>query len=352
VKVPLLDLRAQHASIAEEIEAAALRVVRSGQFILGEEVESFEREIARQVGLTHAIGMSSGTDALLAALWALGVGPGDEVITTAMSFFATAGAIVRLGAKPVFADIDEHFNLDPDSALARVTARTRAIIPVHLFGRPAEVAPLASAGLPIVEDAAQALGVPNLGKIARIVTLSFFPSKNLGAAGDAGMTLTNDAELADRLRLLRAHGSRPKYTHHIIGGNFRLDALQAAILRAKRPHLAKWNAHRRENVARYRELLANTPLTLPEDVEGHIWHHFVVRAPRRDELRAHLSSREIETEVYYPRPLHQQPCLHDESSLPNAERAAKEVLALPVHPELSEAQLEHVATSIKEFYGS
>jgi dTDP-4-amino-4,6-dideoxygalactose transaminase len=347
VKVPLLDLRAQHQSIGSEVEAAVRRVLGSGHYILGEEVESLEAEIAGDVGLPHAIGVSSGTDALLATLWALGIGPGDEVITTAMSFFATAGAIARLGAKPVFADIDAHFNLDPDSALERITARTRAIVPVHLFGRRAEIDPLQEANLPIVEDAAQALGVP----LRRIATLSFFPSKNLGAAGDAGMVVTSDAELADRIKLLRAHGSRPKYVHHVIGGNFRLDALQAAILRAKRPHLAEWNARRRHNAGRYRELLAKTPLILPEDAPGHMWHHFVVRAPRRDELRQHLASREIETEVYYPRPLHLQPCFSGkEGDLPRAEAAAREVLALPVHPDLSDEQLEFVAKAVGDFF--
>jgi dTDP-4-amino-4,6-dideoxygalactose transaminase len=307
------------------------------------------------VGLPHAVGVSSGTDALLAGLWALGIGPGDEVITTALSFFATAGAIARLGAKPVFADIEpDSLNLDADSALDRVTARTRAIIPVHLFGRPANIIALQQSNLPIVEDAAQALGCPNLGKHSRLITLSFFPSKNLGAAGDAGMVLTGDAELADRVRLLRAHGSRPKYVHHVVGGNFRLDTIQAAILRAKRPHLSKWNARRHANAVFYRRRLAKTPLTLPEDVAGHAWHHFVVRAPRRDELRAHLAAREVDSEVYYPRPLHLQPCFsgNKEGDLPQAERACREVLALPVHPDLSDAQLEFVATTVEEFYGA
>jgi dTDP-4-amino-4,6-dideoxygalactose transaminase len=354
VKVPLLDLRAQHASVAEAVESAVRRVLESGQYILGDDVAALERELAGDVGLPHAVGVSSGTDALLASLWALGVGPGDEVVTTALSFFATAGAIARLGAKPVFADIEpDSLNLDAGAALDRVTPRTRAIIPVHLFGRPADVAPLQQAGLPIVEDAAQALGCPGLGRVGRLVTLSFFPSKNLGAAGDAGMVLTADAELADRVRLLRAHGSRPKYVHHVVGGNFRLDTLQAAILRAKRPFLVEWNARRRRHAARYRELLSKTPLILPEDAPGHVWHHFVVRAPKRDELRAHLQTREIESEVYYPRPLHLQPCFsgYREGDLPEAERACREVLALPIHPQLDDAQLEHVAAAVEEFYG-
>jgi dTDP-4-amino-4,6-dideoxygalactose transaminase len=302
MRVPLIDLKAQYATVGETVEAAVRRVLASGHYLLGEDVPALEREIAAHVGLAHAVGVSSGTDALLAGLWALGVGPGDEVVTTALSFFATAGAIVRLGARPVFADIEPgSFNLDPADALRRIGPRTRALVPVHLFGRPAPVAALASAGVPIVEDAAQALGCPGLGQRARLVTVSFFPSKNLGAAGDAGMVLTGDQELADRIRLLRSHGSRPKYVHHVVGGNFRIDTLQAAVLRAKLPFLDEWNRRRRHNAARYRELLAGTPLGLPADADGHV-------------------------------------------------RAARETLALPVHAELTDEQLEHVAASVREFY--
>ncbi|NVB78318.1 MAG: DegT/DnrJ/EryC1/StrS family aminotransferase [Kofleriaceae bacterium] len=353
MKVGLLDLQAQYAAIGPEIEAQVRRVLASGHYIMGEDVAALEREMAADANLPHAIAVSSGTDALLAALWALGIGPGDEVVTTAMSFFATAGAVARLGATPVFADIDPvTFNLSPASALARVTKRTKAIIPVHLFGRMADLAGLAPAKLPIIEDAAQAVGAPGLGEIGALVTLSFFPSKNLGAAGDAGMVLTRDAELADRTRLYRTHGSRPKYTHHVVGANLRMDTLQAAILRVKRPYLAGWNAKRRANALAYHELLAGTPLVLPHDEPGHVWHHFVVRAPRRDELRAFLREREIETEVYYPLPLHLQPCFPGgkDGDLPESERAAREVLALPVHPDLSPAQLEWVGTSVREFY--
>lgn len=353
MKVPLLDLPAQYAAIGPEIEAAVKRVLAGGHYIMGEDVAALETELAADHGLAHAIAVSSGTDALLAALWALGIGPGDEVVTTAMSFFATAGAVARLGATPVFADIDPRtFNLDPASALSRVTAKTRAIIPVHLFGRLADVEALRAANVPIVEDAAQAVGAPGLGERDNLVTLSFFPSKNLGAVGDAGMVLCNDAALADRVRLYRTHGSRPKYVHHVVGANLRMDTLQAAILRVKRPHLAAWNAQRREHAALYREQLAGTPLVLPDDAPGHVWHHFVVRAPKRDELRAHLRAKEIETEVYYPLPLHLQPCFPGgkQGDLPEAERATAEVLALPVHPDLSTAQLEWVAQAIREFY--
>lgn len=342
MRVGLADLPAQYAEVKPEVDAAVQRVLSSGQYILGEEVARFETEVAADHGIAHAIGVSSGSDALLAALWALGIGPGDEVITPAFSFFATAGAIARLGATPVFADIDPAtFNLD--LATARITSRTKAIVPVHLFGRPCAI----ETKLPVIEDAAQAYG-STLGTLA---TLSFFPTKNLGAAGDAGMVLVADPELADEIRLIRAHGAKPKYVHHIVGANLRLDALQAAILRAKRPHVAAWTAKRRANADRYRELLAGTPLVLPTDAPGHVWHHFVVRAPKRDELRAFLAAREIETEVYYPRALHLQPCFGgDEGSLPEAERATREVLALPVHAQLTEAQLAHTAAAIRAFY--
>ncbi|HEX9102570.1 MAG TPA: DegT/DnrJ/EryC1/StrS family aminotransferase [Polyangia bacterium] len=357
MKVPLLDLRAQYATIAPGVEAAVKRVLESGHYILGEDVAAFERELAAATGRAHAIAVSSGTDALLVALMALGVGAGDEVVTTPLSFFATAGAIVRLGARPVFADIEPHsFNLDARAALACVTDKTRAILPVHLFGRACDLEPLRDGGVPIVEDAAQAIGLSTLGRGTQCATLSFFPSKNLGAAGDAGALVCDDADFADRLRLLRAHGSRPKYVHHVVGGNFRIDTLQAAILRAKLPHLAAWNAARRRNAERYHALLDGTPLALPEPAAAHVWHHFVVRVPdgRRDALRAHLQSRDIETEVYYPTPLHQQPCFaalrYTPASLPHAERACAEVLALPVHPDLTEAQQDHVAASVREFF--
>ena len=357
MRVPLLDLRAQYATVGPAIEAAVRRVLESGHYILGEEVAAFERELAAATGRPHAVGVSSGSDALLLTLMALGVGPGDEVVTTPLSFFATAGAIVRLGARPVFADIEPgSFNLDARAAAARITRRTKAILPVHLFGRACALGPLRETGVPIVEDAAQAIGLPTLGQGTRAATLSFFPSKNLGAAGDAGAVVCEDAAFADRLRLMRAHGSRPKYVHHVVGGNFRLDALQAAVLRAKLPHLGAWNVARRRHAEHYRAALAGTPLGLPEAVEAHVWHHFVVRVPggRRDALRAHLATREIDTEVYYPTPLHLQPCFHafeyQPGDLPEAERAAAEVLALPVHPDLSAAQLDHVVAAVREFF--
>ena len=358
MRVPLLDLRAQYATIAAGVEAAVKRVLESGHYILGEDVAGFERDLVAATGRGHAIAVSSGTDALLVALMALGVGAGDEVVTTPLSFFATAGAIARLGARPVFADIDPRtFNLDAGSALLRVTDKTRAILPVHLFGRACDLEPLRKSGVPIVEDAAQAIGLSTLGRGTACATLSFFPSKNLGAAGDAGAVVCEDAAFADRVRLMRAHGSRPKYVHHVVGGNFRIDTLQAAILRAKLPHLAAWNVARRRNAERYLALLDGTPLGLPEPVDAHVWHHFVVRVPdgKRDALRAHLAAREIESEVYYPMPLHLQPCFaalgYRAGDMPHAERACNEVLALPVHPDLTAAQQDHVAASVRELFG-
>ena len=352
--VPLLDLAAQNGPLREALLGAVKRVVDSGHFIMGPEVEAFENELASVVGTRHAVGVSSGTDALLVALMALGVGAGDEVVTSTYSFFATAGVVSRLGAKPVFVDIEpESFNMDPHAAAAAVTPRTKAVIPVHLFGR---AATLPDVRVPIVEDAAQSIGaVPVRGAVA---CLSFFPSKNLGAFGDAGGVVTDDDALADRLKLLRTHGGRPKYVHHAIGGNFRLDALQAAVLRVKLPHLADWTAARRRNADRYRDLFgaARVPaeLRLPDDAPGHIYNQFVVRAPRRDALRAHLGKQGIGSEVYYPLPFHVQPCFKDlgyrEGALPHAEAAAKDSLALPIYPELTEAQQAHVVAQIAAFY--
>ncbi len=354
-RVPLLDLAAQNRPLRESILAAMARVVDGGHFILGPEVEAFEAELAQHLGAKHAIGVSSGTDALLLALMTLGVGRGDEVVTTAYSFFATAGVIARVGARPVFVDIDpETFNLDAKAAEAACNARTRAIVPVHLFGRPAD---MPRGDVPIIEDAAQSIGSSTLH--GRASCLSFFPSKNLGAFGDAGAVVADDDAFADRVKLLRTHGGRPKYIHHAIGGNFRLDALQAAILRVKLPHLAEWTAGRRKNADRYRRLFAAEPgipaeLRLPSDTPQHIYHHFVIRAPRRDALREHLGRAGIGTEVYYPLPFHLQPCFRDleykEGQLPHSEAAAKETLALPIFPELSEAQQAYVVSQIAAFY--
>jgi dTDP-4-amino-4,6-dideoxygalactose transaminase len=355
MKVPLLDVNAQNAPLRGELLDCMKRVLDSGGFILGPEVESFEKELAAELGVARAIGVSSGTDALLVALMALGVGPGDEVVTTPLSFYATVGCIARLHARPVFADIEaESFNLDPRAAEAACGAKTRAVIPVHLFGRPAS---LPQVNLPVVEDAAQSIGACRLGGI--MSCLSFFPSKNLGALGDGGAVLCDDDQLADKVALLRAHGSRPKYVHHLVGGNFRLDALQAAILRVKLPHLSRWTDARRSNATRYRALFAATAgippeLRVPQDVPGHIYNQFVIRAPRRDALREHLTKQEIGTEVYYPLALHLQPCFaglgYREGAFPHAEAATREALALPIFPELTEAQQAYVAAQIAAFY--
>ncbi|MBI4508435.1 MAG: DegT/DnrJ/EryC1/StrS family aminotransferase [Deltaproteobacteria bacterium] len=355
MRVPLLDLSAHHTPLREEILSALSRCFDTGQFILGPEVESFERELARTVLAKHAVGLSSGTDALLAALMAIGVGQGDEVVTTPFTFFATAGAIARLGARPVFADIDPlSFHLDPAKAAEAASDKTRAVIPVHLFGRAAS-APRVP--VPIIEDAAQSIGaIPLAGTCG---CLSFFPSKNLGALGDAGAIYTNDDAVADRVRLLRTHGSRPKYFHPVLGANFRLDAIHAAVLRVKLPRLAGYTRARRQNAERYRNLFQGTKgippeLRLPEDTPEHIYNQFVVRAPRRDELRDHLARAGVGTEIYYPLPLHLQPCFaylgYREGSLPHAERAAREVLALPIYPELTEEQQAFVVAQIASFY--
>jgi dTDP-4-amino-4,6-dideoxygalactose transaminase len=355
VRVPLLDVAEQNRPLEPALREALARVIASGHFILGPEVEVFERALALFLGVTDVVGLSSGTDALLVALMAVGVGPGDEVVTTPFSFFATAGCIARLGARPVFADIDPStFNLDPAAAAAACGPRTRAVIPVHLFGRPAEHP---SVNVPVVEDAAQAIGAAPLKGLASC--LSFFPSKNLGGLGDGGALCSADQTLADTARLLRSHGGRPKYVHQMLGGNFRLDALQAAALQVKLPHLTGWTEARRANAHRYRALFADTAgippdLGLPADVPTHTYNQFVIRAPRRDLLRARLTEAGIGTEVYYPLSLSLQPCFRDlgyrEGQFIEAERASREVLALPIYPGLSEAQQAYVVTTIAAFY--
>jgi dTDP-4-amino-4,6-dideoxygalactose transaminase len=357
VLVPLFDMAAELAAVRREVDAAIGRVLDGGVFIGGPEVSGFERELAGATGVRHAIGASSGSDALHAIFLALGIARGDEVVTTPLTFFATAGSAARLGARIVFADIDDaSLTLDPGAALAACSARTRAIVPVHLFGHPAATDALLAAPCAIVEDAAQSLGAgPVRGRAA---ALSFFPTKNLGALGDAGAVLTDDTELADRVALVRAQGARPRYHHEVIGGNFRLDALQAAVLRAKLPHLARWNAARRANADRYRALVsaARLPaeLRLPAPHPAHVYHQFVIRAPRRDALRAHLAAAGIATEIYYPEPLHLQPCFAElgvrAGALPIAERACRDVLALPIHPTLAPEAQAYVVEQIAAFY--
>jgi dTDP-4-amino-4,6-dideoxygalactose transaminase len=386
-KVPLLDLKAQYAQIRAEVLPVMESVCDSQQFILGEHVRALEAEVAHYCGASAGIGVSSGTDALLLALMAFGIGAGDEVITSPFTFFATAGTIARAGARPLFCDIDpETFNLSPAAVesfidrncrseggglVNRATGgRIRALMPVHLYGQSADMDPLMRVArrydLRVIEDAAQAIGTEDasgarVGSIGDIGCFSFFPSKNLGAFGDAGLCTTNDAELAERLRVLRVHGGKPKYFHALIGGNFRIDELQAAILRVKLKHLDAWTAARQRNAAYYSaafEQAGLAPRVRPPHLAArgrHIFNQYVIRAERRDALRADLADRGIGTEIYYPVPLHLQQCFaylgYARGDFPESERAAGETLALPIYPELSAAQLAAVVAGVGQFYG-
>jgi dTDP-4-amino-4,6-dideoxygalactose transaminase len=366
-QVPMLDLQAQYDPIRAAVLEVVTRVCDSQRFIMGPEVEGLERDLAAYLGVAHAVGVSSGTDALLLAMMALGIGPGDEVVTSTYSFFATAGCVARLGAKPVFVDIDPiTYNIDPAAAAAAVTPRTRAIIPVHLFGQSADLDPLLDiehrAGVPIIEDAAQAIGATYKGRMVggfgRAGCFSFFPSKNLGAFGDGGLVTTNDDALAASMRRLRQHGADRQYYHDAIGGNFRLDALQAAVLRVKLPHLAGWTEGRRRNAARYAELFAEFGLlgrvTLPTAAPDrcHIYNQFVVRLPGRDAVKAHLESRKVGCAIYYPVPFHEQACFaslgYRAGQFPHAEQAARETLALPIYGELTAEQQRYVVSVIAD----
>jgi dTDP-4-amino-4,6-dideoxygalactose transaminase len=367
MQVPMLDLQAQSRPIRDALVDAVTRVCDSQRFIMGPEVEGMERDMAAFLGVAHAVGVSSGTDALLLALMALGIGPGDEVVTSTYSFFATAGAIARVGAKPVLVDIDPvTYNIDPAGVAAAITPRTRAIMPVHLYGQSADLDSLADvagrAGVPVIEDAAQAIGALYKGRIiggiGRAGCFSFFPSKNLGAFGDGGLVTTNDGTLAAELRRMRVHGADRQYFHQVIGGNFRLDALQAAVLRVKLPYLPGWTEGRRRNAARYAELFAEHGLTgrvtLPAEAPGcyHIYNQFVVRVPNRDAVKAHLESRHVGCAIYYPVPFHEQACFaylgHRAGEFPHAERAARETLAIPVYGELTAEQQRYVVAVIAE----
>ncbi len=367
--VPLLDLKAQHATIRDDVVAAAMGVVDSQLFILGEAVATLERSVAALSHTRHAIGCASGTDALLLALRALDVGRGDEVITTPFTFFATAGTIHNVGATPVFVDIEpDTFNIRPDAVAGARTGQTKAVIPVDLFGQMAALETIATAvpGLPIIEDAAQSIGARRMidgewrmaGEVPTIGTFSFFPSKNLGGYGDGGMLVTQDDTLAERLRRLRMHGGAKQYFHDEVGYNSRLDALQAAVLSAKLPHLAGWSAKRRQNAAFYDRALADladvqTPVVRPENES--IFNQYTIRIPRRDALQAFLKERGIGTAIYYPLPLHLQPCFaylgYREGQCPESEGAAREVLSLPIFPELTEPQLDEVVVGVRAFFG-
>ncbi len=379
MNVPLLDVRRQNLPLEEELAEAFRRVLQSGRFIGGPEVERFEHAAAAVSGARFGIGMSSGTDAILVALMALGIGPGDEVICPSFTFFATAGCIARVGARPVFTDsCAASFNMRPDDIEGRITSRTRAIIPVHLYGQPADMDPILQIAkryhLAVIEDAAQAFGAEYrgqpVGSLGDFGTVSFFPSKNLGALGDAGLLVTNDAALADKSRLLRDHGAHPRYFHSMIGGNFRLDALQAALLSVKLPHLSEYTAGRQRNACEYNQALADlkggkvveilTPETLPG--RTHIANQYTLRVRRsegwqwaetpRDALRRWLQERGIASEIYYPVPLHQQECfrhLGPYPALPVCESLADEVVSLPVFAEMSSAEVKAVSDAVSDF---
>ena len=374
MSVPLLDLKAQHATIRDEVVAAIMTIVDAQTFILGDPVASLEREVARLSNAKHAIGCANGTDAILLAMRALDIGRGDEVITTPFTFFATAGTIHNVGATPVFVDIEPRtFNIRPDAAAAARTSKSKAVIPVDLFGQmaPIEAVALALPGLPVIEDAAQSIGARRsidgewrmAGEVPTIGTFSFFPSKNLGGYGDGGMIVTQDDRIAERLRRLRVHGGAKQYFHDEVGYNSRLDALQAAVLSAKLPHLAGWSAKRRENAAYYDSALAElaqsgalaTPYVAPENES--IFNQYTLRVAggKRDALQAFLKERGIGTSIYYPLPLHLQPCFaylgYKEGQCPESERAAKEVLSVPIFPELSRQQLDEVVAGVQAFFG-
>ncbi len=386
ITVPLLDLRAQYAAIRDEVREAVDRVLESQQCILGPAVAECEAQLAPYCGCAHAVTVSSGSDALMLALMAENIGPGDEVVTTPYTFFATAGAIARLGAKPVFVDIDPTtYNIDPAAIESRVTSRTKAILPVHLYGQCADMDPIleiaARRGVAVIEDAAQAIGSEykgrRAGSMGRYGCFSFFPSKNLGAAGDGGLVTVQDDELAERLRVLRVHGSKPKYYHAVIGGNFRFDSIQAAIVSVKLRYLDRWTAGRQSNAARYRRLFEAAGLVgegqnslpspsgrgaggeglvrLPYETPGnrHIYNQYIIRVPRRDELLAYLKQQNVGCEIYYPVPLHLQQCFaylgHKPGDFPHSEKAAQETLALPIYPELSDQQAQRVVDCIRQF---
>jgi dTDP-4-amino-4,6-dideoxygalactose transaminase len=368
MRVPLLDVRRQNAPIDSELRAAFDRVLQSGNYILGPEVERFEEAAAAVAGARFAIGVSSGTDALLLAFMALGIGPGDEVICPSFTFFATAGCIARLGARPIFADSrPDCFNIDTTSLESLITPRTKAIVPVHLFGQSADMDAIleiaARHGLRLVEDAAQSFGATYRGRPAGALgdfgTVSFYPTKNLGAFGDAGLVVTNDASLAAQARLLRNHGAERQYFHRSVGGNFRLDAVQAALLAVKLPLLPEYTALRQRHASEYHRLLGGIPqLILPETRPDrtHIVNQFTVRAPgRRDALRDFLAQRDIASAIYYPLPLHCQECFREfgpQPRLPVAEKLAVEVLSLPVFPEMIAAEQDSVVVAIAEFFGA
>jgi len=386
MKVPLLDLKLQYHAHKKELDEALIRVAESQYFILGKEVEKLESSLKQYLGCGYAYGVSSGTDALLLALMALGIQPGDEIIVPTFSFFATAGVVSRLNAVPVFADVDPvTFNLDPAEIEKLITPKTKAIIPVHLYGQSADMDEIMAIAkkhqLKVVEDGAQAIGVQYkngkmAGTIGDIGCYSFFPSKNLGCFGDGGLVVTNNPEIAELLRIMRVHGGQPKYYHKVIGGNFRIDEIQAAVLNVKLPHLDSWSEMRRKNATTYTKLFIEAGLSEAEGILSfneknsvllpkavyresgvtnfHIYNQYIIRVQQRDALRAFMAEREIGTEIYYPVPFHRQECfanLHaNDADFPVSNTAARDTIALPIFPELTEAQLKHVVDTIKQFF--
>ncbi|MCM3663616.1 DegT/DnrJ/EryC1/StrS family aminotransferase [Mesobacillus subterraneus] len=369
MKVPMLDLSEQYQELRSEVLEVLDQVMGSSRFILGDNVKKLEEDVAKYSNVAHGIGCGNGSDAIHIALQAMGVGPGDEVITTAFTFFATGGAIARAGAKPVYVDIDPvTFNIDPKKIEAAITEKTKAIIPVHLYGQMADMERIAEIAkkhnLGVVEDAAQAIGAKHNGKsvgeLGTAATYSFFPTKNLGAYGDGGMVVTDDADIAEKSRVIRVHGSKPKYYHHVLGYNSRLDELQAAVLNVKFPHLDRWSDLRREKASTYTSLLKEKLgdlVVTPVEKEGnyHVFHQYTLRVENRDELQNYLKEQGVATMVYYPLPLHIQPVFADlgykEGDLPETEKAAREAISLPMFPELKTEQQEYVVAKIAEFYG-
>ncbi|MCD6319272.1 MAG: DegT/DnrJ/EryC1/StrS family aminotransferase [Candidatus Desulfofervidaceae bacterium] len=369
--VPLLDLRAQYTKLRDKIKKALDEVLETQQFILGPKVAALEEALAAYCGVDYAVGVSSGTDAILVALMACGIGEGDEVITSPYTFFATVGSIVRLKAKPVFVDITpQTFNLNVDQIEAKINSKTKAIIPVHLFGQSAEMASINDIAqrhnLVVIEDAAQALGATykgrKVGAWGDMACFSFFPSKNLGGYGDGGMVITNKKEIYERVKMLRVHGAKDKYKHEMIGGNFRLDEIQAAILLVKLPYLDEWNKQRAKHADIYFSLFKQAGLLneikppVVDSANTHIFHQYIIRASRRDALLSYLTKHGVGCAVYYPIPLHLQPCFrylgYQEGDFPEAEKAAKETIALPIYPELTLIQQEYVVEKIKKFYAN
>lgn len=366
MRVPLLDLKAQYAIIKDEVMQAITAVCESQLFCLGPVVAEFEEKIAAYCDSKYAVGVSSGSDALLISLMALGIKPGDEVITTPFTFFATAGSVARLGAKPVFVDVEpDSYNIDPSCIKEKITEKTRAIIPVHLFGQVAQMKPIMEIAkrktIAVIEDAAQAIGATQdgikCGNFGNLGCFSFYPSKNLGGFGDGGLVTTNSENLAEKIKTLRDHGQAPRYFYKVVGGNFRLDSIQAAVLSVKLKYLDKWNEKRRQNAALYNNIFADSPVKTPKiDLNNvSIYHQYTVTAPKRDRLQKFLSENGISSAVFYPKPLHLQDCFREpgckEGSLPVAERLCGEVLSLPVFPELTAGQIEYVANTVLKFYG-